>query len=186
VLEIGCGTGNNLWFLADAGFTIAGLDIAPTAIAIARERLAGLGHTDVDLRIGDLFSLPWPDEAFDIVIDRGALTCLPFEHIEKALSEVHRVLRDDGVFLSFYLFGRRNSDLGHGREASPGSYDSFTQGRFAGQPLVSVFDAATIRALWRDFLIETLTRHEITPDGENFLEERFSVWARRVAALPRA
>jgi SAM-dependent methyltransferase len=118
VLEIGCGTGNNLWFLADAGFTIAGLDIAPTAIAIARERLACLGHTDVDLRIGDLFSLPWPDEAFDIVIE--------------------------------------------------------------------VFDAATIRALWRDFLIETLTRHEITPAGENFLEERFSVWARRVAARPRA
>ena len=60
LLEIGCGPGANVWFMAREGFTVSAIDGSPTAISLAGERLASEGLT-ADLRVGDFFSLPWPD-----------------------------------------------------------------------------------------------------------------------------
>jgi len=178
-LEIGCGTGNNLRFLADAGFRAAGLDISPTAIAFAKNQLSDDGHGDVDLRVGELTALPWPDQSFDIVLDRGVLTCIPLPSLDKALSEAHRVLREGGLVFSFDLFGLATSDLRYGQHTDVGRYESFTQGRFAGKAPVTCFDVAMIRRYWGPFQLERITRHVTTREESDFLEERFAVLARR-------
>lgn len=182
-LEIGCGTGNNLRFLADAGFQAAGIDIAPTAIAFAKKQLCEDGHGDVDLRVGELTALPWPDQSFDIVVDRGALTCIPLHSLDKALSEVHRVLREGGMLFSFDLFGLTNSDLRYGQRNDMGCYTHFTQGRFAGDPPVSCFDVAMIRRYWGIFQLERITRHVTTLEESCFLEERFAIVARKTTSV---
>lgn len=178
-LEIGCGTGNNLWFLLDAGFRAAGIDVSSTAVQIAGDRLRSLGHAGCDLRVGDLASLPWADQSFDVVLDRGALTCVPGAALPAALAEVHRVLRPGGRFLSYYLFGMGHSDRQFGTECGPQTYEGFRTGRFVTEPLVSFYDEATIRRLWKDFSIEAISRHAITRCGDSTVEERFSVQARR-------
>src|SRR6266536_3320200 len=73
ILEIGCGAGNNLWFAAREGFAVTGIDTSPSAIAYARdrfrsERLAGEFH------VAPFSSLPFPDDRFDLVIDRAAVS----------------------------------------------------------------------------------------------------------------
>jgi SAM-dependent methyltransferase len=74
VLELGCGTGNNLWFAAREGFQVCGLDASATAVAFARERLEAEGLT-ADVRVGDFTQkLPYPDAFFDFIIDRAALS----------------------------------------------------------------------------------------------------------------
>jgi ubiquinone/menaquinone biosynthesis C-methylase UbiE len=97
ILEIGCGTGNNLWFLAREGFDAAGIDSSETAIAYATKRFEEEGLT-ADIRLGDFHDLPWPDDSFDMVIDRAALQCSTTQ--PDALREIARVLRPEGRFLS--------------------------------------------------------------------------------------
>lgn len=73
VLELGCGTGGNLWFAAREGFEAYGIDGSAAAIARAGETLAGY-NVKADLRHGDLTKLPYADGFFDLIFDRGTLT----------------------------------------------------------------------------------------------------------------
>lgn len=98
LLEIGCGRGVGLSRFAELcePSHLAGIDIDPTLIRIARDRLAGL-DTLVELVEGDARALPFEDAEFDVVVDFG--TCYHIDHPELALSEVARVLRPGGVFI---------------------------------------------------------------------------------------
>jgi SAM-dependent methyltransferase len=62
VVDLGCGSGVFLRAAADRGATVFGLDAAQSLIEVARRRVP-----DADLRIGDLESLPWEDDRFDLV-----------------------------------------------------------------------------------------------------------------------
>jgi ubiquinone/menaquinone biosynthesis C-methylase UbiE len=98
VLEVGCGAGNNLWFLARAGFRCAGIDISSAAIDFARSRLTTEGLA-VDLRVGSFAELPFGDQAFEVVLDRGGIACVDLETGRAAIAEIARVLRPGGVFI---------------------------------------------------------------------------------------
>ncbi len=98
VLEVGCGFGNNLWFAALEGFDVSGVDASSAAIEGAKNRLAEFGLTG-SLHVADFTSLPFGDSEYDLVIDRGALTCCGTESIHKAISEISRVLKAGGAFL---------------------------------------------------------------------------------------
>jgi 2-polyprenyl-3-methyl-5-hydroxy-6-metoxy-1,4-benzoquinol methylase len=76
LLEIGCGPGANLWFMAREGFSVCGIDGSATAIHRARQRLTEDGLA-ADLRIRDYAQLPWPESAFDGAIENVSLYCNP-------------------------------------------------------------------------------------------------------------
>jgi len=97
VLEIGCGAGNNLWFAAREGFSVAGIDGSSSAIEFAQTRFAKEGLVG-DLRAGNFLELPWDQKTFDLGIDRGSLVCVGHESQKVAVSEVCRVLRPGGLF----------------------------------------------------------------------------------------
>ncbi len=62
VLDIACGSGLALRFADAAGASTAGIDAAASLVEIATSR-APSG----DIRLGDMFDLPWADESFDVV-----------------------------------------------------------------------------------------------------------------------
>jgi SAM-dependent methyltransferase len=98
ILEVGCGTASNLWFAAREGFSVAGIDASAAAIDAARERFNADGLSG-DLRVGSFTELPFPDASFDLVIDRGAITCVGLDSGRRAVAEAKRVLRSGGFFL---------------------------------------------------------------------------------------
>jgi len=177
VLELGCGAGNNLWFLASAGFRVAGIDCSKTAISHARQRLLGNGHQVDDLVVGDCARLPWPDGTFDMVLDRGAITQNEHIRIGEIVSEVRRVLRPSGVFFSFTLFGFDHPDRKYGREISHHCYDFFTQGCFAKVGLSAFFTVDDLRHLFSPLGAVQITRHRALDTEERVLAEEFSVRA---------
>lgn len=112
VMEIACGTGNNLWFAAREGFSVAGIDASVPAIEGARKRFAEDGLSG-DLRVGDFTALPYDDGSFDLVIDRGGIVCVGMSAGQKAVNEIHRVLRPGGRFLFNPYSDRHSSALAH-------------------------------------------------------------------------
>ena len=170
VLEIGFGAGNNLWFLAEAGFAVSGIEYSATAVAHARARLDGLGLA-VDVRVGDLKELPYADGEFDYVLDRGALTQNLHSDVRVAAAEIHRVLTLNGELLSFTLFGDEHPERRFGTEVAPGSSDHFTDGYFRTVGLTSFFSEADLRGIFSMFRSVTVSRVRTETDGTLVDEE---------------
>jgi SAM-dependent methyltransferase len=97
ILEVGCGTGNNIWYLAREGFNLSGIDASPEAITYASTRLAK-ENLEADLRVGDFTQLPFAENSFDLVFDRCSLTCCGLSFATQAVHEIHRVLTMGGKF----------------------------------------------------------------------------------------
>lgn len=102
VLEVGCGSGNNLWFIRELGFDVTGIDGSEIAIESARA-LFEKRNLNATLLQGVFGSLPFEDETFDIVIDRGGTICQTRAEIKQAWQEAGRVLAPSGLFISFLL-----------------------------------------------------------------------------------
>ena len=102
VLDLGVGTGRTTPYLAQRAATYVGIDYAPAMIAAAR-RL----NPTADFRIGDASDLSeFDSHSFDVVVfSYNGLDYLhPDERRGACLEEIHRVLRDDGIF----IFARHN------------------------------------------------------------------------------
>src|SRR5262245_51532566 len=69
-LEIGCGTGINSVWLAEQGFEVTGIDLAPLAVQRAEKRAQAAG-TKVHFVVADVFQLPDLDGSFAFFFDRG-------------------------------------------------------------------------------------------------------------------
>jgi SAM-dependent methyltransferase len=95
VLDAGCGLGYGLEIIAAAGAkSVTGVDLDPEAVAEAEKRF---GKHAAAVEQGDLRELPFEDASFDLAICFEAI-----EHVEgpeKALAELRRVLRPDGVLI---------------------------------------------------------------------------------------
>jgi SAM-dependent methyltransferase len=104
VLELGSGTGNNLRFLAEEGFTAFGIEYSRIAVSYARTRLKKL-NLDALVIQGDFRYLPFLNSSVDMVLDRGALLHADFAGLAQIASEVKRILKPNGYFYSVGMKG---------------------------------------------------------------------------------
>jgi SAM-dependent methyltransferase len=105
VLELGCGAGNLSVMLAQRGYAITGVDIAPTAIAWATER-AQTNVVTAQFRVDNVLELATcDDDAFDAVIDGHCLHCIIGGDRARCLATVLRVLKHGGVFVVLTICG---------------------------------------------------------------------------------
>jgi SAM-dependent methyltransferase/alkylhydroperoxidase family enzyme len=107
VLDIACGAGLALELAGLRGAECAGIDASQRLIAVAQDR-----SPNADIRVGDMFALPWEDDTFDVVTSfRGIWGTTP-----EALDEARRVLRPGGR-LGITVWGHI--------KASPGAWALF-------------------------------------------------------------
>ena len=93
VAELFCGRGGGLVALKRLGFkSIEGVDLSETLLL--------QNQTGATLHLADCRDLPFEDASLDAVIIHGGLHHLPNlpEDLEQVLSEIHRVLNNDGTF----------------------------------------------------------------------------------------
>jgi len=104
VLDLGCGGAHHLLFLAQEKFDYHGVDGSEEALDIAKTRLIEKGF-DVSGRLtkSNFDNLPFEENTFDVVIDRGSLVCNKYADIPPLISEVFRVLKSQGRFFSMIL-----------------------------------------------------------------------------------
>lgn len=98
ILDISTGTGNSLyrhgWMKLNGEYT--GLDLSETMLAQCQTFMSS-NKVPIDLILGDATSLPFANEFFDIVLNYGAIN--GYSDIERALNEMARVIKKEGLIL---------------------------------------------------------------------------------------
>ena len=128
VLELATGTGLIAKHIVNAAAHIEATDASPEMIAEARRDNQS---AKLHLSVQDMFRLPYADKSFDAVIVSNALHIVP--QPEKALQEIKRVLKDDGVLIA--------PTFTHAGNSFPGKVRAFFM-KLAGLPLHSRWTSA--------------------------------------------
>jgi len=92
VLDLGCGTGRMTENLKKFSADVTGCDISEKMLNIAQKKMKNVNFVHADV-----YSLPFEDNSFDMVI--ASFLIVHLKYLDDAFSEVNRILRDDGEFL---------------------------------------------------------------------------------------
>lgn len=95
VLELACGAGQGLGYLAEAAKRIVGSDIDEKNLSFARREYSG--RKDIEIHGFDAQDIPFGDRSFDVVILYEALYYI--EDAGRFINEAYRILRDDGIII---------------------------------------------------------------------------------------
>jgi len=91
IFDAGCGSGPLMEALRAKDAVVSGFDLSPAMVELARQRLG----EDADVRVTDLGApLPFPDDAFDLVV--ASLSLHYVKDWASALAELRRVLKAGG------------------------------------------------------------------------------------------
>ena len=123
VLELATGTGLIAKHIVNAAAHIEATDASPEMILEAKRNNRS---AKLHFSVQDMFRLPYADKSFDAVIVSNALHIVP--QPEKALQEIRRVLKDDGVLIA--------PTFTHAGNSFPGKAKAFFM-QLAGFPLHS-------------------------------------------------
>ncbi len=98
-LDMGCGSGSYSVYLAKKGFDVTGIDIAPAALEIARQRAdeAGVNVTFVEGDLKDAYELV--EGPFGFILDYSIFHHIPHERTQEYADELASLLAPDGLLL---------------------------------------------------------------------------------------
>ena len=136
VLELATGTGLIAKHIVRYADHIEATDASQEMIEQAKQ---GVKSAKLYFSVQDIFHLPYADQSFDVVIVVNALHIVP--EPEKALSEIRRVLKDDGVLVA--------PTFTHADNAFFGKVKAFFM-RLAGFPLHSKWTSHEYLAFLRE------------------------------------
>ena len=142
VMEIGFGSGSNLWFAAREGFRVSGIDGSETAVNATLTRFAEEGLTG-DLRHAEFPHLPFADNSFHLVVDRAATTCVPRQVCRDTILEVRRVLRPSGLYF-LNTYSSDHSSASSGQLEENGTRVGITEGTLVDVGGICFYDESQI------------------------------------------
>ncbi|XP_057964242.1 uncharacterized protein LOC131155253 isoform X2 [Malania oleifera] len=114
ILELGCGNSQLCEGMYKDGITeITCIDLSAVAVKKMQKRLLAKGYKEIRVLEADMLDLPFGNECFDVVIEKGTMDVLFVDSgdpwspqpatvakVMAVLQGVHRVLKPDGIFIS--------------------------------------------------------------------------------------
>ena len=119
-LDLGCGAGQTTLWLGRKGLDATGIDIAPSALALARNALASYTVLDrtlpdrVHFYEGSIVKIPFPDGYFQGIIEANVIQHLSQDDRASVFAEICRLLVPGGLFCG-YLMGQASTAFVEGR-----------------------------------------------------------------------
>lgn len=148
ILDVGCGEGLLVEEYRQLGYDMTGVDLNYSSAAVVR---------------GDITQLAFPGASYDVVLALDVIEHLNFHDQERALAEIHRVLKPGGVFLAtipnLAHFSSRWAFLLTGRFLRTSSIDRHPGDRPYGEYrhlLSKLFRIERVRGLFPTFPISSL------------------------------
>ena len=102
-IDIGCGTGTNVITLAQAGWQVTGVDFAPRAIQLAKQKLKK-ANIQADLHISDATNLKDISGPYEFALDIGCFHSNQKDGKAKYLKQLDRILAPNGFWLMYGFF----------------------------------------------------------------------------------
>jgi ubiquinone/menaquinone biosynthesis C-methylase UbiE len=108
-IDIGCGTGTNVITLANAGWQVTGVDFAPRAMQLAKQKLKS-SRAQADFHISDATSLSGIVGPYEFALDIGCFHSIQKDGKAKYLKQLDRILGPNGFWL---MYGFLKPDSNH-------------------------------------------------------------------------
>jgi len=116
VLDVGTGTGIAAIAASPKAGRIIGIDMSMKMMEKAKKKIKERGIGNVEIQMGNLYSLPFENDSFDCALCCNTLHMV--ENLEQVFSEIKRVLKPKGLFISgTFCYGENCNNLkrmGHG------------------------------------------------------------------------
>jgi SAM-dependent methyltransferase len=109
-LDAGCGTGENALHIASLGLSVLGVDVAETALAIARAKAADRG-LKVEFAEADAFQLKSLERKFEAVLDCGLFHTFDADERTAYAASLASVTEHNGT-LYVLCFSDEGPDIG--------------------------------------------------------------------------
>lgn len=98
VLEIGCGTGTLVPFLARNFKKVVATDISKKMIEIAKENNSGLEN--VEFKVMDMLNITRLRRKFDVIVSVNSILMPNIPKVNKVLKKAHKLLKKKGIFVA--------------------------------------------------------------------------------------
>ncbi|MEA3315626.1 MAG: class I SAM-dependent methyltransferase [Campylobacterota bacterium] len=164
VLEIGCGAGNNLWFVDENGFDTYGIDGSEIVCEYAKKNLLDR-NSNAQVKQAYFNDLPFDDNSIDIIFDREATCCGTLDDIKESWNEANRVLKKGGVVISF-LFSddspyciKANNNECINTKLENNTFTDYEEGAFAGLGKVHFTSYEEISEIFHFCNIKFINKH---------------------------
>jgi len=174
ILDLGCGAGRHVIYLAERGFESYGADISETGLKLTKNRLRSR-KLEAEITKCDMKSIPYVHSRFDAAICVWTIYHQKPKEIQETISEIHRVLRKKGLLLANF-HSRRSGKYGMGIRVEE---NTFMQENGPEKGVIHHFvDEDELRKLLENFRIVNLdTRDKMVG---SYLRSGFVVLAEKI------
>ncbi|WP_407066769.1 class I SAM-dependent methyltransferase [Extensimonas sp. H3M7-6] len=186
VLEVGFGTGANLWYFAREGYSVAGLEGTEAGCRRARSRLdlevPGWNRvvSEECLRVGDMCEpMPWATDTFDAVVDCNAVMCVDHASACEVYAEMHRVCRPGG-----WLYARTpaSGTWGEGTGEACGHHAwRCSEGPFSGTGIARFATESDLPLLFASWELVSVEQASRTLEGRQKIHIEWVVIGRKAS-----
>jgi SAM-dependent methyltransferase len=164
ILELGCGTANNIKFMLELGYDAHGIDGSQSACEIGNSFLSNQG-LNPNITQAMFQQLPYDNDSFDMIVDREAMYCGTIDTIKKSWQEANRVLKKGGIVISFMYTTdnkwcqKANSSSDLATKIEQNTFVNFKEGNFKDTGIVHFTEYDELFNIF-DFLnIKLINKH---------------------------
>jgi len=162
VLDLGCGAGRHLIYVATQGFEAHGIDISETGLNLTRDRLRKR-NLEAHIVKCSMNLLPYVDSCFDAVISLHTIYHQKLRGVQETTSEIRRTLKKKGLLLINFLT-KRTYSYGKGVKVEE---NTFVEQEGVEKGVLHHFtDEEEIQRLFEDFKIINLKLSEKEVEGK--------------------
>jgi len=99
ILDLGCGSGEDILFLAQQGFTVLGIDKSEEAIKEITEKIKELNLANIKLEKSDIRDYIIEPEKFDVIICKNVLNFIDKDQALKIINDIKNKIKKGGYIL---------------------------------------------------------------------------------------
>jgi SAM-dependent methyltransferase len=178
VLELGCGYGANIPLFSSLGVDYYAVDGSETIVRKLHQKYPQYND---NIFVGD-FTQSIPDQKFDLIIDRAALTHNSEQAIKESLNACHKQLIDGGKFIGVDWFSDQCSDYAKGEMTEDiWTKSNFNESHFSDvgkthfsneEHLLGLFEKFKILSMTHKISSEKIPNNDWTLATWNFVAEK--------------